>query len=159
MILVEHFCHTQQPADEHLVLPFELRQKSRLRTRLASGEEIGLFLARGTILRGGDCLQAEDGRIVLVVAADEATMRVTALLARDLNRAAYHLGNRHVPLQVGDGWLRLGADSVLGDMLEGLGVQVAMEYSPFEPEAGAYGEHTHRPQNATGQTGVIHEFS
>ena len=159
MLLIEQFCSTTQPADEQLVLPFERRQKSRLRTRLGSGEEVGLFLARGTILRGGDRLQGNDGRVVLVVAASEPSLLVTAASERDLVRAAYHLGNRHVPLQVGDGWLRLGADYVLQDMLDGLGVQVREETAPFEPEAGAYGGHVHRHGDEEGHAGIIHEFS
>jgi urease accessory protein len=158
MLLVEQYCTTSQSADEELVLPFERRQKSRLRTRLASGEEIGLFLPRGTILRGGDRLQGNDGRVVLVVAAPEPSLLVTAPTERDLARAAYHLGNRHVPLQVGDGWLRLGADYVLKDMLDGLGVQVSEETAPFEPEAGAYGGHVHNHGDEAGHKGIIHEF-
>ncbi len=125
--------------DDQLVLPFERRQKSRLRVRMESGEEAALMLERGTILRGGDRLLADDGRIVQVVAADEAVLHVSAKNSRQLARAAYHLGNRHVPLQVGDGWLRLEQDHVLKDMLLGLDMTVVEQTAPFEPEAGAYG--------------------
>lgn len=125
--------------DDRLILPYDRRQKSRLRVRLDSGVEAGLFLERGTILRGGDLLRASDGRIVQVVAADEHVMRVTADTPIRLMRAAYHLGNRHVPLQIGEGWLRLEQDHVLKEMLLGLGVQVEDQSAPFEPEAGAYG--------------------
>lgn len=125
--------------DDQLVLPFDRRQKSRLRVTLASGTEAALLLERGTVLRGGDVLQAEDGRVVQVVAADEPVLRVTASTPRELARAAYHLGNRHVPLEVGEGWLRLEQDHVLQEMLLGLGVQVEGQMAPFEPEAGAYG--------------------
>lgn len=131
--------------DDRLILPFDHRQKSRLRVKLESGEEAGLFLERGTILRGGDCLRASDGRIVQVVAADELVMRVTADTPIQLMRAAYHLGNRHVPLQIGEGWLRLEQDHVLREMLVGLGVCVENQNAPFEPEAGAYGGgHRHK---------------
>lgn len=131
--------------DDSLILPFDRRQKSRLRVVLESGEEAGLFLERGTILRGGDCLRASDGRIVRVVAANEPLMRVTADTPIMLMRAAYHLGNRHVPLQIGTGWLRLEQDHVLMDMLVGLGVRVEKQSAPFEPEAGAYGSgHRHQ---------------
>src|SRR5437016_7660991 len=99
--------------DAELVLPFEQRQKSRLRAKLASGEDVGLFLERGTILRGGDCLEADDGRIVLVVGADEPLMEARAPEPEALARAAYHLGNRHTPVQIGKGWLRFAADRVL----------------------------------------------
>lgn len=134
-----------------LVLPFEQRQKSRLLATLSSGEEAALFMPRGTILRGGEWLKAKDGRIVQVVAAIERVMQVKCKDANSLARAAYHLGNRHVPLQVGDGWLRLEADHVLKDMLIGLGAQVEEIEAPFEPESGAYssdGHHTHGSSNA-----------
>ena len=92
-----------------------------------------------------------------VVAAPEAVYQVTCGTPLDLVRAAYHLGNRHVPLQVGDNWLRLGADEVLRDMLIGLGAQVVAETVPFEPEAGAYGGgHKHGDESARG--GIIHHF-
>lgn len=130
-------------ADVDLELPFELRSKSRLRTQLATGEDVGLVLERGTILRGGDLLQAEDGRIVRIVAAPEAVSTVRAPNPWSLARAAYHLGNRHVALQVGDGWIRYLHDHVLDDMVRGLGFEVVLESAPFEPEAGAYGAHSH----------------
>lgn len=136
--------------DEQLVLPFDLRQKSRLRVRLESGVEAALQLARGTILRGGDCLKTGDGRSVRVIAANEPVMQVSAGPSShgkgelQLMRAVYHLANRHVPLQIGcdadgNGWLRLEQDHVLKDMLLGLGMTVNEMSAPFEPEAGAYG--------------------
>lgn len=128
---------------DRLILPFDLRRKSRLRVRLESGEEAALLLERGGVLRDGDRLRIEDGRIVLVEAAKESVLFVTAPDPQGLARAAYHLGNRHVPLQVGVGWLRLGQDHVLEHMLLGLGVSVRHEIAPFEPEAGAYGGHHH----------------
>ncbi|MCB5189508.1 urease accessory protein UreE [Methylobacillus arboreus] len=135
--------------DDQLVLPFDRRQKSRLRVELASGTEAALLLERGTVLRGGDLLQAEDGRVVQVVAADEPVLLVTAETAQQLMRAAYHLGNRHVPLEVGNSWLRLEQDHVLQEMLVGLGVQVEGQMAPFEPEAGAYGGgHRHHHDDA-----------
>lgn len=130
--------------DDTLELPFDLRQKSRLRVKLASGQEAALFLTRGVILRGGDLLKSEadeQGKalVVQIVAAQEPVYNVIAPTPRDLMCAAYHLGNRHVPLQIGDGWLRLEQDYVLKDMLIGLGMQVSEVIAPFEPEAGAYG--------------------
>lgn len=125
--------------DDTLELPFDLRQKSRLRVKLASGLEAALFLTRGIILRGGDLLKSEDSLVVQVLAAQEPVYNVIAPTYRDLMCAAYHLGNRHVPLQIGDGWLRLEQDYVLRDMLLGLGMQVSEVIAPFEPEAGAYG--------------------
>ncbi|PKO25196.1 MAG: urease accessory protein UreE [Betaproteobacteria bacterium HGW-Betaproteobacteria-8] len=136
--------------DDYVALPFDLRQKSRLRITLQSGREAALYLERGTILRGGDCLQAEDGRVIQVQAAEEAVMDVTASSPQALTRAAYHLGNRHVPLQVGEGWLRLEQDHVLKEMLLGLDVNVMDLQAPFEPEAGAYGGgHRHHHDDET----------
>jgi urease accessory protein len=127
------------PVSDRLVLPFDQRQKSRMRVKLESGDEAALAIERGSILRGGDRLRADDGRIIEIVAAPEAVALVTAETPHDLMRAAYHLGNRHVPLQVGPCWLRLEQDHVLEHMLEHLGVTIAHENAPFEPEAGAYG--------------------
>jgi urease accessory protein len=126
-----------------LVLPFELRQKSRLRTALSTGEEVGLNLERGYVLRGGDQLLAEDGRVVEIVAAPEQVSVVASDDSLQLMRAAYHLGNRHVSVQVGQGWLRYLHDHVLDDMVRGLGLTVTTDTLPFEPEAGAYAGHSH----------------
>ena len=140
-----------------LRLPFELRQKSRQRATLASGEEVAIELPRGEVMRGGDWVIASDGRAIEVVAAIESVLHVECDSPQALARAAYHLGNRHVPVQVGDGWLRITADHVLARMLEGLGARITPMESPFEPEAGADGAH-HRHDNVSGHGGRIHEF-
>lgn len=144
-----------------LVLPFELRQKSRLRAALASGEEVALLLPRGEVLRGGDLLAAADGRVIEVVARPERVLHVECKSPAALARAAYHLGNRHVPVEVGEGYLRIVADHVLERMLVGLGARVGAREAPFEPEAGAYaGGHGHsghtHGDDASG--GIIHEY-
>ena len=141
MLLIEAFAADGAAAVERLLLPFESRCKSRLRTRLASGEEAGLFLERGRVLRGGDRLLGKDGRVVEVVAASETLMEAASDDPRQLARAAYHLGNRHVAVQVLPGSLRFAHDHVLGEMVRGLGLPVAELEAPFEPEAGAYGHH------------------
>jgi urease accessory protein len=148
-------------AKGQLQLPFESRQKSRLRTQLVSGEEVGLNLPRGDLLRGGDLVVASDGRVIEVIAADEKVAHITCDDARELARAAYHLGNRHVPVEVGDGYLRIAADHVLADMLKGLGATVGEIDAPFEPEAGAYGEgHAHGGggHDEHGHGGKIHQY-
>ncbi|NUA25728.1 urease accessory protein UreE [Cupriavidus basilensis] len=122
-----------------LVLPFSERSKSRLRATLDNGEEVALFLARGTVLRGGDLLVTEGGVFVEVQAAPESVLQVGASDPQALMRAAYHLGNRHTPVEVGRDYLRLEFDPVLADMLARLGVQAERAELPFEPEAGAYG--------------------
>jgi urease accessory protein len=143
MLTIMKKLEARRAADVKLVLPFELRSKSRLRTALANGEEVGLMLERGTVLRGGDQLLADDGRVVEVEAAPEYVTTVRAENPWRLARAAYHLGNRHVALQVGEGWVRYLHDHVLDDMVRGVGMEVTVETAPFEPEAGAYGAHSH----------------
>ncbi len=144
-------------ADAELVLPFEQRQKSRLRAVLGSGEEVGLFLERGGIMRGGDCLESDDGRVVRVVAADEELMEARTSDADLLARAAYHLGNRHTAVQIGEGWVRFASDHVLADMLRGLGLPVSAVVAPFEPEAGAYAAGHHHHSGDARHSGVIHD--
>jgi urease accessory protein len=147
-----------------LRLPFDLRQKSRLRTQLVSGEDAWLLLPRGDILRGGDKLLANDGRVIEVIAAMEAVIHITCADATALAKAAYHLGNRHVPVEVGEGYLRIAADHVLAEMLSGLGATLTPMQAPFEPEGGAYGghgahggHHHHGDEPARGPR--IHEYA
>src|SRR5690349_18231877 len=132
-------------ADLTLELPFGERSKSRLRATLDNGEEAGLFLERGSVLRHGDLLLADDGRVVEVRAAPETVSTVHTANAVQLARACYHLGNRHVALEIGPGWVRYQHDHVLDDMLRGFGLEVLIEELPFEPEGGAYvaASHTH----------------
>jgi urease accessory protein len=135
-----------------LQLPFDSRQKSRLRTRLVSGEEVALLLPRGEILRGGDLVTASDGRVIEVLAEPEKLLHVES---ESLPKVAYHLGNRHVPVQVGNGFLRIAEDHVLEEMLRKLGAKVSHVEAPFEPEAGAYaGGHQH---DEMGHGGKIHD--
>jgi urease accessory protein len=103
------------------------------------------MLPRGEILRGGDLVVASDGRVVEIVAAAERVLHVECASATDLARCAYHLGNRHVPVEVGKDFLRLAEDHVLEKMLAGLGAKLTHVTAPFEPEAGAYagGHHDH----------------
>jgi urease accessory protein len=127
-----------------LVLPYDLREKCRLRAALSTGEEVAVFTVRGTVLRGGDLLTGADGRVIEVVAAKEPTFLVRCKDAHTLLRCAFHLGNRHTQAQLGDGYLRIRHDPVLKEMLEGLGAVVTAEEAAFEPESGAYGGgHSH----------------
>jgi len=141
----EHLTHDQpsEPPSDSLTLPFDLRQKSRFLTKLDSGKEIALILPRGRVLRGGDRVRRPDGVVFEIRAADEPCSTVRASDPSQLLRVAYHLGNRHMPLQVGDGFVRYLRDHVLDDMVRGLGAQVVHELAPFEPEGGAYGGHAH----------------
>jgi urease accessory protein len=136
-----------------LKLPFDSRQKSRLRTKLVSGEEVALMLPRGEILRGGDLVTASDGRVIEVLAEPEKLLHIES---GELAKIAYHLGNRHVPVQVGKDFLRIAADHVLAEMVKKLGAKVSEVEAAFEPEAGAYagGHHQH---DEMGHGGKIHD--
>lgn len=158
--------HRRIPAtpdiDAELELTYDARSKSRLRCFSRDGEEVGLFLERGQApLHDGECLQAEDGRRVRVVARPEQLLHVTCADAFELTRAAYHLGNRHVALQIGDGWLRLLDDYVLKDMLLQLGARVDAVEAPFQPEHGAYGgghHHSHAGEAEFSYAPRLHQF-
>jgi urease accessory protein len=122
-----------------LTLGFEDRRRSRLRIRTDDGREAALLLPRGTILRDGDRLRdPERDEVVTVRAAEQTLSLVRSADAVALARAAYHLGNRHVPVQVGSGWLAYEHDHVLDEMVEDLGLLVETQTAPFEPEAGGY---------------------
>lgn len=123
-------------------LDWDTRQKSRFDATDSSGRAIGVFLPRGTAVRGGDVLVAEDGSLVRVQAAPQPVLRVTHCPHHgtpfDLLRAAYHLGNRHVQLELKPDHLQLEPDHVLADMLRQMHLIVTEANAPFEPEAGAY---------------------
>jgi urease accessory protein len=128
---------------DRLVLTFEQRQKSRLRAKLESGEEVALMLERGKVRRDGERVIATDGRELEIVSAPEKLLHIES---GEIARVAYHLGNRHVPVQVGEGFLRIAEDHVLEEMAKRLGAKVTRVEAPFEPEAGAYdgeGHHHH----------------
>ncbi|PWQ94449.1 urease accessory protein UreE [Leucothrix arctica] len=132
-------------AQASVVLPLDLRIKTRQRVTLESGEDAGIFLEKGAILRGGEKLQSEDGLVVEIIAANENVSSVYVDDALALAKAAYHLGNRHIPLQIDTGVLRYQHDHVLDEMVKGFGLTVTVEQAPFEPEGGAYksGSHAH----------------
>ncbi|TXC65504.1 urease accessory protein UreE [Piscinibacter aquaticus] len=123
-------------------LDWDTRQKSRFDAIDSSGRALGVFLARGTVVRGGDVLVAEDGSLVRVQAAAQPVLRVTHCPQHgtpfDLLRAAYHLGNRHVQLELKPDHLQLEPDHVLADMLRQMHLIVTEAQAPFEPESGAY---------------------
>jgi urease accessory protein len=138
-----------------LQLPFASRQTRGARTPLDSGEEVVLMLPRGEILRGGDLVTASDGRVIEVVAAPEKLLHIES---DSLAKIAYHLGNWHVPVQLGEGFLRIAADHVLEEMLRKLGAMVSEVEAPFEPEAGAHagGHHEHDEMGHGGKTHEHH---
>ena len=136
-------------------LDWDIRQKSRFDATDSSGRQLGVFLPRGTLVRGGDVLLAEDGSMVKVIAAQQTVLRITACKNHgssfDLTRAAYHLGNRHVPIELKPDHLKIESDHVLADMLRAMHLIVKEVEEAFEPEGGAYStaNHAHareRPQ-------------
>jgi urease accessory protein len=130
-------------------LDWDVRQKSRFDATDSQNRQLGVFLPRGTVVRGGDVLVAEDGSLIRVLAAPQAVLRITACPAHgspfDLIRAAYHLGNRHVPIELKPDHLKIEPDHVLAEMLRNMHLIVNAVQEAFEPEAGAYaqGGHSH----------------
>ncbi|QQE92603.1 urease accessory protein UreE [Providencia rettgeri] len=122
-----------------LCLTMDERTKSRLKVTLSDGQEAGLFLPRGTILKEGDVLATETGEFVTIEAAKEQVSTVYSDDPLLLARVCYHLGNRHVPLQIEAGWCRYFHDHVLDDMARGLGATVSVGLEKYQPEPGAYG--------------------
>lgn len=130
-------------------LDWDVRQKSRFDATDSAGRHLGVFLPRGTLVRGGDVLVAEDGSMIRVVAAPQPVLRITHCAQHgtpfDLTRAAYHLGNRHVPIELKPDHLKIEPDHVLAEMLQSMHLIVNAVNQAFEPEGGAYsaGGHSH----------------
>lgn len=137
-------------------LDWDIRQKSRFEATDSLGRQLGIFLPRGTLVRGGDVLVAEDGSMVRVIAAPQSVLRITACTTHgspfDLTRAAYHLGNRHVPIELKPDHLKIEPDHVLAEMLRSMHLIVNEVSESFEPEGGAYsaGGHGHAHEGAHG---------
>jgi len=126
-------------------LDWDVRQKSRFSATDSSGRALAIFLPRGQAVRGGDVLVAEDGSLILVRAAPQKVLHISACAQHgssfDLMRAANHLGNRHVPIELQPDHLKIEPDHVLADMLRSMHMTVVEAELPFEPEGGAYGGH------------------
>ena len=157
---------TQLPATDSVALSYDARKRSRLRLTLVSGREAGIFLERGEHLQGGDRLITDDGgTVVEIVAAPEKLIEAIADSPLLFARAAYHLGNRHVPVQIlptdAGGRLRFQTDHVLAEMARGLGCSAIETEAPFQPEAGAYGgghHHSHHGDAEFNYGPRLHQF-
>lgn len=141
MLRVLTKCVNREVADDWVCLDYALRQKSRQRVTSALGRDLALLLPRGTQLRSGDHLLAEDTTVIRVIATAEQLSRVECVNASDLARAAYHLGNRHVAVEIGTDFIAYQADHVLDSMLCRMGFVVCPVLMPFTPEPGAYQHH------------------
>ena len=138
MITFEKKVESGKP-DTTVTLPRDLREKSRLKVTLDDGREAGLFFEKGVSFQDGDLIISDDTSVLVKIkAADETVSSVYCDDPLQLARACYHLGNRHIPLQINKGILRYQHDHVLDDMVRGLGLEVKTEQAPFEPESGAY---------------------
>ena len=154
MLKITEKLATPLAPSESLPLPFEKRQKSRLRVSLDNNHEAALMLARGSVLRHGELLRADNGLVVEVRAANEEVAVISTEDSFLLARACYHLGNRHVPLQIGGGWLRIQRDHVLEEMVQSLGLFVKHECTPFAPESGAYSGHSNHSHSQTHESEI-----
>ena len=143
MLRVERRADSNSSPVDTLLLAYDERKKSRNRVATERGLEVAIVLPRGSTLKDGDLLAADSGEVLIVRAAPEKVSEVRATSALGLTRAAYHLGNRHVALQVLAECLRYQHDHVLDEMVVGLGLSVVVTIAPFEPEGGAYGGHSH----------------
>jgi urease accessory protein len=143
VIFTQRLTHYYDGAQYTLLLTAEERTRSRHLFQAEDGQEVYLNLPRGTTLKEGDRLQAPSGEVALICAKPEPVITITARRSIDLLQAAYHLGNRHVPLEITEAYLRLSPDSVLQDLLHHRGLQIVEEIAPFQPETGAYTNHDH----------------
>mgnify|MGYP003676737837 FL=1 len=158
MLKVSQRYSGSQPAEviDRLSLPFDLRKRGRFKAVTESGRDIGLFIERGQVLQHGDLLQTECGGVIEVLAEAEAVVTASSDDWLQFAKVCYHLGNRHVPLQVGERWLRFQPDHVLQELAELYGLTTVQEQAPFSPENGAYGAHgghshaEHEPSHEAG---------
>ena len=153
MLTAEQIVASGPAVDDTLTLPFEVRQKSRFKTTLDSGRELVVRLPRGSHVHDGTLLGTSEGLVIQVRAAAETLSVAESTDPLLLARAAYHLGNRHVPLQVELGRLSYLHDHVLDDMVRRLGLHLVVRQGPFEPEPGAYGGHAGAGHDVVGHEG------
>ncbi|ABA59325.1 urease accessory protein UreE [Nitrosococcus oceani] len=163
MLCFERRLPSDTPADLEMAFTFEQRERSRLRFPLPDGREAAFLIERGAPLVEGERLGTAEGLVLAIQAKPELLMEVRTSDPLTLVRAAYHLGNRHVRLEIGAHWLRLPPDYVLRDMLMRLGVEVFEVTAPYQPESGAYGgghhhSHSHHEGDEFHSKPRLHHF-
>ncbi len=159
---IEHFAGASWPSDDAadgLTLDFDMRHRRRLTLTTARGELILLDLPKAVAMADGDGLRLDDGRWLRVTAAQEPLAEVRCGSPQDLARIAWHLGNRHLPAEIGNGVVRIRPDHVIEAMLERLGAAVTHVQAPFQPEGGAYGGDQPHGRNDHGHDHHAHGHS
>jgi urease accessory protein len=149
---------SEPPADT-IVLDFDDRHRRRMAMTGTRGLEFLLDLEKATVLRGGDALALEDGRLVEVVAAAEPLLEIRGADPQHLVRVGWHLGNRHLPTQIMARALRIRRDHVIEEMVKGLGARVIEIEAPFDPEGGAYADDGHAHAAAETHDHAAHDHS
>ncbi len=147
---------TPEDGDDRITLDFYARHRRRMRMTTDDGAAFLLDLVQTTQMRDGDALLLDSGRRIRVVAAPEKLLEVRCASAHELARIAWHLGNRHLPVQVIDQVIRLRDDHVIADMLRQMGAEVASVQKPFDPESGAYSAHSHSHHHGDEEHGHSH---
>lgn len=142
-IVLTHRLHHHHHLASPLVLSLTADERTRSRHHFVTDDGIPVYLQlpRGTALQEGDLLSSTTDDIVKIAAKPEPVLTVTSNDSINLLRAAYHLGNRHVSLEITPTYLRLSPDTVLAAMLIQLGLQVVEQVAPFCPQGGAYSHH------------------
>lgn len=137
--------HHHGEIEDAIVLAYEMRQRGRFRVASKTGLDVGVFLPRGDVLQNGDCLFTECGKVFQVIAKEEEIVTAVAKDWLTFAKACYHMGNRHVPMEIGEMWLRFQPDHVLEEMVELFGLECRHHKAMFNPESGAYhgGGHAH----------------
>ncbi len=156
---IEHFPASAWPpeaARDYLTLDFDARHRRRLTLTTVSGEPILLDLPKAVAMADGDGLRLEDGRWLRITAAVEPLLEVRCAHAQDLARIAWHLGNRHLPAEIGNGSIRIRPDHVIEAMLAQLGAAVSHVEAPFQPEGGAYGGQSRAADHGHGHSHAGH---
>ena len=138
-----------------IYLTYEERQKNRLQKKTESGDDFLMLANRGKFLHCGDFLKSSSGKVIKIDCAKEKLLHITCEEPLTLIKVAYHLGNRHAKVQIQMSYIRVLADSVLEDMVMGIGAKVVRVYDVFNPEVGAYADHIRNKKS----TATIHEFT
>jgi urease accessory protein len=144
--ITQRFTESPGAIADTLSLPYDLRKRGRFKACTENGQEVGIFIERGQVLNDGDLLLSDCGQVIQVIAQAESVITASTDDWLQFARVCYHLGNRHLPLQVGERWLRFQPDPVLQQLTELFGLTTVCEEAPFMPENGAYDAYKEQEQ-------------